>query len=79
MFIDTHAHLTDKIYDGNIEEIRNNYLNAGISKVIVVGYNLSSSVKAYELSKKYDVDENFIKAIIKHTKYKNHIRNPPLK
>ena len=54
MFIDTHTHLTDKIYDGNIEEIRNNYLNAGISKVIVVGYNLSSSVKAYELSKKYD-------------------------
>ncbi|MBO5713213.1 MAG: TatD family hydrolase [Clostridia bacterium] len=53
MFIDTHAHLTDKIYDANLDEIRANYLSKGVEKIIVVGYNLSSSIKAYELSKRY--------------------------
>ena len=54
MFIDTHAHLTDKIYENNIELIRDNYLKVGVNKVIVVGYNLNSSLKAYELSTRYN-------------------------
>ena len=53
MFIDTHAHLTDKVYSDNLTQIRANYLNHGVEKVIVVGYNLASSIKAYELSKKF--------------------------
>ena len=54
MFIDTHVHLTDEVLFSRIDEIRANYLNAGVKKVITVGYNLASSVKAKELSEKYN-------------------------
>ena len=46
MYIDTHAHLTDKIYCDTLSEVRQNYLDSGVEKVIVVGYNLDSSIKA---------------------------------
>lgn len=47
--IDTHCHLNDSKYDGEVDEIVNNYLQAGITKAICVAWDYSSSV----LAKKY--------------------------
>lgn len=53
MFIDTHVHLTDVYYSDKLDSIRSEYLNAGVKKVITVGYDMPSSVKAKELADMY--------------------------
>ena len=53
MFIDTHVHLTDVYYSDKLDSIRSEYLNAGVKKVITVGYDIASSVKAKELADMY--------------------------
>ena len=50
MFIDTHVHLTDVYYSDKLDIVRSEYLNAGVKKVITVGYDMASSVKAKELA-----------------------------
>jgi phosphopentomutase len=54
MFIDTHVHLTDKIYADNFDSVRLGYLNEGVGRVIVVGYNLQSSIDAKRLADAYE-------------------------
>jgi len=53
MYFDTHVHLNSEQYE-NIDEIINNALNNKVSKMIVVGYDLQSSIKAVEIASKYD-------------------------
>ena len=53
MIIDTHMHIFDERYE-NTEEIINNALENNVKKMIVVGFDKESSLKALELSKKYD-------------------------
>lgn len=54
MIIDTHMHLYDNKFENIREEVIKESLEAGIKKLIVVGCDYNSSVKAIELSKKYD-------------------------
>lgn len=53
MIIDTHMHIFDERYE-NKEETINEALKNGVKKMIAVGFDKDSSLKALELSKKYD-------------------------
>ena len=53
-YIDTHAHLNDKTLYPIREQVRQNYLAAGIEKVINVGCNLPSSLLAKSIAKEYE-------------------------
>ena len=53
MIIDTHMHIFDERYD-NQDEIIKFALENNVKKMIVVGFDKESSLKALELSKKYD-------------------------
>ena len=52
--IDSHCHLTDIQFEGEVDQIVNNFLSAGVEKVVTIGYDLKSSKKAIELSNEYD-------------------------
>lgn len=54
MIIDTHCHIFDEKFDGIREEVINEALEMGVKKMIVVGYDYQSSLKAIELAEKYD-------------------------
>ena len=53
MIIDTHMHIFDERYE-NPEETIKFALENNVKKMIVVGFDKESSLKALELSKKYD-------------------------
>lgn len=53
MIIDTHAHLQDKELLGSLESILLRALEAGVEKIICVGYDFPSSQKAVQLARKY--------------------------
>lgn len=59
MYFDTHVHLNSDAYD-NVEEIIKNATSTGVTKMIVVGYDLATSIKAVEIASKF----NFIYAAI---------------
>ncbi len=50
--IDTHCHLNDEKYE-NVDEIVNNYLSAGVDKVVCASSSFSASIKAGEIAAKY--------------------------
>ena len=52
--IDAHAHLMDEKFDGEVEKIINNAQEAGVTKIINIGYNKETSQKAVELAEEYD-------------------------
>ena len=51
---DNHAHYDDNKFDEDRDEIINEIYNSGVTKIISAGYSMQSSIKAIELSKKYD-------------------------
>jgi TatD DNase family protein len=51
--IDSHCHLDMNAYDGNLDEIINSAKKRGISRIITIGIDLSSSRKAVELADQY--------------------------
>ena len=53
MFIDTHAHLTDILFDNDIEKVLKHSYELGVDFIITSGFNLSSSLKAVEFANKY--------------------------
>jgi len=53
MLIDTHAHLQDKDLKKDLEQVLNRAQNAGLEKIICVGYDLASSQEALQLARKY--------------------------
>ena len=53
MFIDTHAHLTDKAFQGEVDEIIKLSNEMGVEKIITSGFNLSSSFDACCLAERY--------------------------
>lgn len=59
MYFDTHVHLNSEQYE-NIDEVINNALMNKVTKMIVIGYDVQSSLKAIEIAEKY----NFIYASI---------------
>ncbi|OEF95745.1 TatD family hydrolase [Desulfuribacillus alkaliarsenatis] len=54
MLIDTHAHLDDKRFQADFEEVCQRIKTEKVAKVINVGYNLQSSERSLELAKTYD-------------------------
>ena len=54
MLIDSHAHLDMKDFKDDIEEVLDRAFNAGVTRIIAVGIDIQSSLKAMELSKMYD-------------------------
>ncbi len=59
-FFDTHSHYNDEAYDGDREEIIEQIYKEGITKAVVIGYNIEKSEKAIEIAK----DNEFIYAAI---------------
>lgn len=54
IMIDTHIHLNDKAYTDNLEEIIKEANNVGVNKMIVIGYDKNSSIKAVEIANQHD-------------------------
>ena len=54
MLIDTHAHLNDKRYDENREELISSLFDNKVEKVFTVAYNKESIIDSIELANKYD-------------------------
>lgn len=59
-WIDTHSHLNDRSFDGRIEEVLDRALVAGLAKILVVGTDLSDSIRAIELA---DQHESLVAAV----------------
>ncbi len=53
MFVDTHAHLTDKQFNQDIEEVIKKTEELGVKYVITSGFNLTSSLQAVEFAKNH--------------------------
>jgi TatD DNase family protein len=54
MLIDSHAHLDMRDFRGDLEEVLQRALNGGVTQIITVGIDTSSSVRALELANRYD-------------------------
>ena len=52
--LDSHCHINDPKFDGEVDQIVNNFLNSGVDKAICIGCSIESSRDVMELSKKYD-------------------------
>lgn len=50
---DSHAHYNDERFNQDLDEIIPKIQSEGITKIVVSGYNLESSKKAQQISKKY--------------------------
>lgn len=53
MLIDTHAHLQDKELKPDIDNILKHAEEAGVEKIVCIGYDLASSQEAVELAGQY--------------------------
>ena len=53
-FFDTHSHYNDEKFDEDREHIIKDTYESGVTKFVCAGYNIESSKKAIELSKKYE-------------------------
>ncbi len=53
MFIDTHCHLNDDVLYAHLDEVIQNALAAKVSKMVCIGYDKASSIRAIEIAEKY--------------------------
>lgn len=53
MWIDTHTHLTAEQFETDLEQVLERAKLAGIEKMILIAYDLKSSLAVVELAKKY--------------------------
>ncbi len=60
MFIDTHVHLNADQYEEDVEEVIERALEAGVSKMVVVGFDHKTITKAMDLTERYP----FIYAVV---------------
>jgi TatD DNase family protein len=54
MLIDSHAHLDMKDFEDDLQEVLDRALQGGITHIITIGIDLSSSLKSLELANRYD-------------------------
>lgn len=54
MLIDTHAHLQDKSLKPDLEGVLKRAHEAGVRKIICIGYDYTTSVEAVELARRYE-------------------------
>ena len=52
--VDTHAHLTDRRFSGDLDETLDRARAAGVTAFVVVGYDLASSKASVALSERHD-------------------------
>ena len=52
--IDTHCHLNDKKFEGEVDQVVNRFLLSGGKKAICVGWDIDSSIKAKEIASNYE-------------------------
>ena len=53
MIIDSHSHYDDEAFENDRYEVIESLNEKGISGVVSIGCNIETTIKAYELSKKY--------------------------
>lgn len=53
MYFDTHVHLNSDVYE-NVDKIIEDAVKNGVKKMIVVGYDLETSLKAVEIASNFD-------------------------
>ena len=53
-FFDSHSHYNDEKFDQDREQIIEETYKSGVTKFVCAGYNIPSSIKALEISKKYE-------------------------
>ncbi len=53
MLVDTHAHLNSDRYRGDLDQVMARAAAAGIGRMVVVGYDLETSRKAWELARRH--------------------------
>jgi TatD DNase family protein len=66
MLIDTHAHLDDKQFDVDREEVIRRAFEGGVSKIINIGAGMGSSERSVNLAEKY---ENIFASVGLHPEY----------
>jgi len=54
MLFDTHAHLNDKKFDDDLEEVVSRAFAGNMNKILVASYDMESTKKALDISRKYD-------------------------
>ena len=54
MLIDTHAHLNADAFNDDLEDVLKRAKDAGVSNIVVVGFNRPTIEKAMELVNTYD-------------------------
>ena len=52
-FIDTHAHLNSKQYDADLPKVITSSKKAGVKRIIVPGFDLSTSAKSLGIARQY--------------------------
>ncbi len=62
MFIDTHAHINFREYEGEIDDVLKRSFEAGVKKIVNIGSNYETSVKAVQMIK--NVQNVKMKAVI---------------
>jgi len=85
MFIDTHAHLFYPNFNGEVEQIIERAINAGVNKIIIPATDLATSKQAIDLAEQYEnvyaavgvhphdtkeLQENYIELLEKFAKHK---------
>jgi len=60
MLFDTHVHLNSKMYKGDLEEVIARALEAGVTRMAVIGFDARSNARAIELAEQYE----FIYAVV---------------
>ncbi|MHA6260507.1 TatD family hydrolase [Sporosarcina sp. CAU 1771] len=60
MYIDTHVHLNADQYDNDVDEVIDRALEAGVEKMVVIGFDRKTIVRAIELAEKHP----FIYAVV---------------
>ena len=52
--LDTHCHLNDNQFIGEVDQIVNNFLQAGVKKAICIGCDPQTNKKAKEIANNYE-------------------------
>ena len=52
--LDTHCHINDPKFKGEVDQIVNNFLSAGVNSAICVGCDPVSNLKAKEIANTYN-------------------------
>ena len=60
MLFDTHVHLNSKMYKDDLEEVIKRALEAGVTRMAVIGFDAASNKRAIDLAEQYE----FIYAVV---------------